>query len=155
MPGLDASDLNSLRQLLQEEITLYTQLNELLRNEQQALAQGAADDIVHITAAKSECVGRIQAFENQRLQYLQQAGEDDLLQRQAGDTPLGQNWQQLTALASQARELNQLNGRIINMRLQRTQEALAVLRSSESNTPTYGPNGQAQGSGKGRPLTSA
>lgn len=155
MPDLDVRGPDPLQRLLTEEIALYTRLTELLRNEQQALTQGVADEIVQITAAKGECVNGIQSCENQRQQLLQQTGLDGLLQRQTTDTPLGQSWQQLTTLASQARELNQLNGRIINMRLQRTQEALAVLRNNDSTTPVYGPDGQAQGSGKGRPLTSA
>ena len=113
----------------------------------------ADDEIVQITAA-GECVNGIQSCENQRQQLLQQTGRPRPAAARQPTIPLPK-LAALTTLASQARELNQLNGRIINMRLQRTQEALAVLRNNDSTTPVYGPDGQAQGSGKGRPLTSA
>lgn len=152
-PG--AAAMENLTQLLREEAVLYAQLIALLRDEQQALAQGAAEDIIKLTAAKAECVAQIDNLEAQRQQHAQHTGNTKALSTSKPDTPLGQLWQHLTDLATQARDLNQLNGRMINMRLQRTQAALEVLRNDEQRPSVYGPDGQSQSSGKGRPLTSA
>lgn len=152
-PG--AAAMENLMHLLREEAALYTQLVVLLRDEQQALAQGAADDIIKLTTAKAECVAQIDSLEAQRQQRTQQSGLAEQLSTSTPDTPLGQLWQHLTDLATQARDLNQLNGRMINMRLQRTQAALEVLRNDEQRPSVYGPDGQSLSSGKGRPLSSA
>lgn len=142
-----------LAQLLGDEIALYRSLVDLLHAEQQALTQGLIDDLERITREKSACVIRINEIEKQRLADCCPASPAAGEQASADAHPL---WQQLTTLAAQARDLNQANGRMINMRLQRTQDALFALRGQDtSQAAGYGPDGQPLGGGKGRPLSSA
>ena len=142
-----------IAQLLGDEVALYRLLVDLLHAEQQALTQGLIDDLERITREKSACVSQINEIEKQRLTDTGQPASQ-------ADTPSSPHmhplWPQLTALATQARELNQANGRMINMRLQRTQDALSALRGQDATLSAgYGPDGQPLGSGKGRPLSSA
>ena len=134
-------------ELLRKEASQYQVLLNILKAEQQALVQGAVEEINRICEEKSLCVAGIDALEQQR----QALSDNDTCKL---DPSLSDLWQQLNHIATQARELNLANGRVINARLQRTQDALSILRTDERD-PTYGPDGQAAPSGSGRPIASA
>jgi flagella synthesis protein FlgN len=74
-------------------------------------------------------------------------------------TPAGtagrESWTKLLILATEARELNQINGQLIALHMQNNQQALAVLMAAANQAMTYGPDGQQRGSGSGRSLGSA
>jgi len=52
-------------------------------------------------------------------------------------------WEKLLDLASQARELNRLNGQLIALRLGATNRALETLTQQPAHPTLYGKNGQA------------
>lgn len=64
-------------------------------------------------------------------------------------------WKELLALAERARQLNQTNGELIQMKLRHNQQSLTVLSSAVNKANLYGPNGQPSfSSGSGRSLGS-
>jgi len=64
-------------------------------------------------------------------------------------------WQEIQSLAEHARQLNQTNGELIQMKLRRNQQLLTVLSNAVNKANLYGPNGQASFSpGSGRSLGS-
>lgn len=64
-------------------------------------------------------------------------------------------WKELIALAERARQLNQINGGLIQMKLRHNQQTLAVLSNAANKANLYGPNGQPSFSpGSGRSLGS-
>lgn len=148
MVALSTATADQVAQLLREEIGVYASLISILKAEQQALTQGAVEDLTRLSGEKSACVERINAIEARR---------QPLSDNETSKThhSLSELWQDLTAAATEARDLNLTNGRLINARLQRTQDALAILRTDNERDPTYGPDGQATSSGGGRPLASA
>ena len=129
---------------LTDEITLYGQLVDLLSEEHQVLLQGDVETLNRVTPQKSACVAKIEAVDRQR------AGSP-----QPPQTSHPGLWQQLSDLASLASKQNQANGKMINLRLQRTQEALSILRDDSDQSSTYGRDGHTRMPGKGRPLSSA
>lgn len=149
MVALSTATADQVAQLLREEIGVYASLISVLKAEQQALTQGAVEELARLSSEKSSCVERINAIEARR-----QPLSDNETSRT--HLSLSELWQDLTKAATEARDLNLTNGRLINTRLQRTQDALAVvLRTNDERDPTYGPDGQATSTGGGRPLASA
>lgn len=64
-------------------------------------------------------------------------------------------WQEIRVLAERAQQLNQANGELIQMKLRRNQQLLAVLGNAVNKANLYGPDGQASFSpGSGRSLGS-
>lgn len=91
----------------------------VLRREQEALAAGDIDALAPLIAEKTalaEQLNRISAAEAAPLRDL----------------------------ASEARSLNETNGKLIALRLQHNQQALNVLMSAADAVATYGPDGQQQ-----------
>ena len=148
MAAPSTANTDQAAKLLREEAAQYTLLLGILKTEQQALVQGAIEDIRRLSEEKAQCVAGINTLEKQRQSL---SNNQNSKQHPA----LADLWQNLSDLAQQARELNLANGRLINTRLQRTQDALAILRTDTERDPTYGPAGQANASGSGRPLASA
>jgi len=64
-------------------------------------------------------------------------------------------WEEVLALAEHAQRLNQTNGELIQMKLRRNQQLLAVLSNAVNKASLYGPDGQTSFSpGSGRSLGS-
>lgn len=64
-------------------------------------------------------------------------------------------WLELLTLAEQARQLNQINGELIQMKLRHNQQLLTALSRAVSQADLYGPDGQSSFSaGSGRSLGS-
>jgi flagellar biosynthesis protein FlgN len=64
-------------------------------------------------------------------------------------------WQEVRALAEQAKQLNNINGELIQMKLRHNQQALAALSGAVNQASLYGADGQSNFStGTGRSLGS-
>ena len=64
-------------------------------------------------------------------------------------------WQEISALAEQARQLNHINGELIQMKLRHNQQLLTALSRAVNQANLYGPDGQTNFSaGGGRSLGS-
>lgn len=102
----------------------------VLRREQDALATGDIDALAPLVAEKTTLADKLNRIS---------ADEAALLRD----------------LASEARSLNEANGKLIALRLQHNRQALNVLMTAADAVATYGPDGQQQSALGGRILGSA
>lgn len=146
--------------LLADELAAIAKFIALLQQEQQALIAGAQEGYESLATAKLGIADRLNALSAARDQALRQAGLP--LGRPGMDTWIAAQpasvrsaWQSLLTTATEARRLNELNGKIIAERLSNNQQALAILTTATNRASLYGPDGQTHVSGSGRKLGSA
>ncbi|HEX8604267.1 MAG TPA: flagellar protein FlgN [Pseudoduganella sp.] len=132
--------------LLREEQRLITDLHGILKEEQQALVAADIDKLSALTPRKSEVLGRLGALADERHKALGSAGFEAA---EAGmenwlcthGTPDDKAlWNSVLSQTREAKELNRLNGMLINKQLSHTQGALQALRPP-SPGGVYGPTG--------------
>lgn len=137
------SPMSSLR----EEQRVITALIAVLKQEQQFLLAADIDGLTALTPQKSTLVNDMAVLASQRHSALgaagfkaEEAGMEAWLAA-SGDPDALAFWQQVLAQTHEAKELNRLNGMLINKHLSHTQGALQALRPQvQSNV--YGPSGQ-------------
>ncbi|KQT34333.1 flagella synthesis protein FlgN [Methylophilus sp. Leaf414] len=139
------------------DATLVAELVNDLHNEQTALISADLDIIEQMVDKR---VGLLQALgeaANQRYSALAAAGFEanengmskwlELLSSPTIDDA----WVNFQRQLAQAKELNRLNGVLINKHFQRNQEKLDALQGkAANNTQLYGKNGQAHGGNSSR-----
>ncbi|MEO8410062.1 MAG: flagellar protein FlgN [Propionivibrio sp.] len=160
MPAPSASDLDaasSFARDLGEELTLVQQFVDVLAREQRVLTDGNSDDLPGYAEQKSQLAVRLNALAEQRNAALATHGlSKDRLGMAAWcaahpeQTTAAARWAQILALAGQARELNRVNGELIQMRLQYNAQALEALQGGRDALDLYGPDGQAKTQGNPR-----
>lgn len=144
--------------LLGEEAETLRQFIDLLRSEQSLLSQGKLDALPSVAEKKSAFAGRLGGLSRKREELLAAeacAGRMDAWLAKPGNGGRKDAWQQVLALAAEAKNLNETNGKLIALRFQHNQQALAVLMAAANQAMTYGPDGQQRPPGGGRNLGSA
>jgi flagellar biosynthesis protein FlgN len=138
------SPMDSLR----EEQRVITSLLEVLKQEQQYLISADIDALTALTPAKSALVNDMAVLASQRHSALgaagfkpEEAGMEAWLAA-SGDAGAQQFWQQVLDQTREAKELNRMNGALINKHLSHTQGALQALRPQSPAPNMYGPTGQ-------------
>ncbi len=130
-------------------------LIELMKQEQTLLVAADADGLAELTPRKNTLLQELAALSNQRHAALLAAGCEGA---EAGMEPwlaVGGNpearaqWEALLELARQAKELNRVNGMLINKQLAHNQGVLNALRmpAGAQAGGVYGSSGQTLGSG--------
>lgn len=121
----------------------------VLKSEQERLGQGETESLAALAEKKSQIADELTALAKQRNELLaqeglatDQAGVTEWLTRHPTDTALREKWLCVLDGAREARELNRLNGQIIQIHLQHTAEALEILLSAGRTLDLYGPDGQ-------------
>lgn len=149
---MSASPMNSLR----EENKLMAALLDILKQEQTHLVAAEIDALASLTAEKSALVSQMAQLSQQRNAALgaagfpaREAGMDDWIAATGGGEA-GELWQALLATTQEARELNRINGMLINRQMQYTQGALQALRPPQAAAAVYGPSGHTTSSAKSR-----
>ena len=66
------------------------------------------------------------------------------LDKNADQKAVAEGWNTVLSLAAKARELNQLNGELIRIRMQFNSEALEILLRRQNSLDLYGPDGLAK-----------
>ena len=133
--------------LLREEQRLITELHGILKEEQAALVAADIDKLSALTPRKSEVLGRMGVLAGERHKALGSAGFEAA---EAGmenwlcthGTPDDKAlWNSVLSQTREAKELNRLNGMLINKQLSHTQGALQALRPPSPGGAVYGPTG--------------
>lgn len=134
----------------------------LLGEEQDALKSGNPEALPDIVARKSAVAGRISALTGRRNIALardglpaDRPGVTGWLERNPGDNAVRKSWERLQQLAEEARELNRVNGELIQIRLQANSQALEALLSAANRQDLYGADGQAEQAATRRIIDSA
>ncbi|MDB5916833.1 MAG: hypothetical protein JWR40_1067 [Massilia sp.] len=150
--------MTSLTTILRDEQRLITSLVELMKQEQQFLVKADSDGLETITAQKSALVQQMSALSSQRHLALGAAG---FAAGEAGmepwlaacrDDDAAALWRDLLERTRAAKELNRVNGMLINKQMTHTQVVLNAMRTpAGGNDPgVYGPSGQAAAGGPSR-----
>lgn len=145
---------------LSEERVLVTSFVELLQQEQRLLMENGIDQLASLTDQKSALALRLNALAEMRQRQLEKLipGADHIAVLnwfEANNKECVALWQEIRTLAEQARQLNHINGELIQMKLRHTQQSLTVLTRAVSQANLYGPTGQTHfSSGSGRSLGS-
>lgn len=136
--------------LLREEQRLMTSLLEVLKQEQQHLVAANIDGLTALTPEKSALVGQLSTLAKRRHGALgaagfvpQEAGMTEWIAAR-GDSAGDALWQTLLEQTRAAKELNRVNGMLINKHMSHTQGALQALRPrAAASSSFYGPSGHA------------
>lgn len=136
---------------LREEQTLIISLTALMKHEQQLLIGADTDGLTALTPQKSQLIGRMAALAAQRHQALGaagfaagEAGMENWLDG-CGEAGVKDEWQDLLNLTRAAKELNRVNGMLINKQMAHNQTILNAMRTPAAGADPgfYGPSGQA------------
>ena len=131
-------------------------LVELMKQEQQFLVAADADGLDGLTPRKTVLVQELAQLSRQRHGALagagflaSEAGMEPWLATQGDDPSVRAAWRQLLALTLEAKELNRVNGMLINRQMAHNQTVLNALRTptaGAADSTLYGAKGQTFGS---------
>jgi flagella synthesis protein FlgN len=149
---------NSPLSTLREEHELMTSLLEVMKQEQDLLVRADTDGLTEVTPRKSSLITQMAALAAARHEALGAAG---FAPREAGmeawldsinDGAAAAQWQALLAATVEAKEMNRVNGMLINKQLSHNQNIIHAMRqpASGGDAGMYGPKGQATVSGPSR-----
>jgi len=132
----------------EKDAALVSQLLNDLQSEQSALVSADLDTIERMVDKRVELLQALGAAANARYDALAAAGFEPneqgmsaWLKKQSSQV-LDQAWISFQEQLVQAKELNRLNGILINKNFQRNQEKLDALNGRPSAPQFYGKNGQ-------------
>lgn len=161
-PNNSTHDRTSILAGLKLENTAWQTLLQVLRDEEQALVDGAADQLAPLNASKLVQLEALSDHARSRLAGLRAAGHTP---DHAGmDAWLAHDerpesrraWQQLCEMEQEAQAINQRIGALIELRLSTTRQALNVLvHSATRQSGLYDHAGLAVAAHKGKPLAAA
>lgn len=148
-------------QTLAEEHAQMVLLTSVLQKEQLLLNDGKVDSIPEVLTEKANIIVAITNLTGQRYALLAQLGYEDSEEgmqswmKEHGNEDTTLAWEKLFEQARIAKELNRLNGMIINRHMSANQETLDAIQNLITGSNLYGPNGQSSLKGAGRQLGSA
>ncbi len=141
---------DSVSQILLLEAATVRQFVDLLKREQASLSTGSADELLALIAQKDQLAIQINSLAAQRNKSLDaegfspdRIGVEAWCAKHPTEETASNAWTSILALANDARELNRLNGELIQIRLQYNNKALEALQGSKKTLDLYGPDGQS------------
>jgi flagella synthesis protein FlgN len=123
-------------------------LLDLMRQEQQFLVAADVERLNGVTENKNALVAQMTRLSAQRHEALAAAGfparEEGMASwiAASGDASAQELWDSVLDLTRQAKELNRVNGMLINKHLVHSQGALNAMRPTAPSGNFYGPSGQ-------------
>ncbi len=142
---------------LREEQQLIGSMVELMKTEQQLLVSADADGLTTLTPAKLQLAQQAAELSRRRHKALgaagfpaAEAGMEPWLAA-GGNADTRRLWDELLDLARQAKELNRVNGMLVNKQMAHTTNMLNTLRGPAAGAAgVYGRSGQAVAAGPSR-----
>lgn len=142
---------------LHDEQHLVSSLLDLMKQEQQCLIGADTDGLNAITPRKAERMNELAVLANQRHQALGGAGfsaDEAGMQAWAGQSEraASEAWHTLLDLTREAKEINRVNGMLINKQMTHNQNLINAMRqpANAADTTVYGRTGQASLGGPSR-----
>jgi flagella synthesis protein FlgN len=135
---------------LQDELKLINCLIDLMKQEQQFLVAANTDGLATLTPLKTQLIEQAATLAAQRHQALaaekfaeSEVGMEAWLVRMS-NAAASASWQQLLDKTRDAKELNRVNGMLINKQLTQNQNLINAMRTpaGAADTTFYGPQGQ-------------
>lgn len=144
-------------QAMSAEAEAVQQFVDLLKLEQTSLSNGNTDNLPEFAEQKSKLAVHLNSLAAQRNASLaaqgfaaDRAGIEAWCATFPDEQHASSTWRTILSLAAEARELNRLNGELIQMRMQYITKALEALQSGNKSLDLYGPDGQSTTAGHGR-----
>lgn len=145
--------MDDLPSILQAELDASRDFLSLLKDEESALATGDSERLSGIVQSKSEKIQDIARLAHERDRLVPLKNMADWLEGQPESSKI---WGELIALSREIKQANEINGKMIDVRMRSTQQALNMLQSLASKTSSlYGPDGQASMQSGGHSINSA
>lgn len=152
--------MNSLQPWEPEsELSTWKQLVSTLIQEQVTLRDGNIDTLTELASHKRNLVVSLAPHIKVRGKLLQEnnfpgteSGMETMI-KQSGNRQTALLWREIQETERMARDLNQINGRLINMRLGTVEQALNVLSGAMGGQKLYNPGGQASYDRQARGVT--
>ncbi|HEV7856316.1 MAG TPA: flagellar protein FlgN [Herminiimonas sp.] len=143
---------------LSEEHKAIRTLTQLLQLEQEKLVLADVEGVAALTEPKAQAAARMTELAAWRYKALAAAGFEPKesgmkawISSPTASATAGKSWHELLELAETAKEINRVNGTLINKQLVRNQNILNVLQHGSVQTSNvYGPNGQTANKPFGR-----
>jgi flagellar biosynthesis protein FlgN len=143
---------------LHEEQQLIISLLELMKQEQRHLVGAQIDALTALTPQKSQLIEHMAALAKRRHAALGEIGfapEEAGMQAwlaSGGDDAANALWQQVLDQTRAAKELNRVNGMLINRHLAHNQTVINAMRTPATGAEHgfYGPNGRTTTGGASR-----
>jgi len=135
-------DSQRLNAVLGEQIRCAEAMLDTLARENQALADGDAEQLGSATYTKARLVEALERLEAERRELTQDT-----------DPSSSDAWQRLRELVTECKQRNQRNGTLLKARAETVRIALKTLRGSEPDL--YSPTGRAPARADARKLGTA
>lgn len=138
--------------LLGKEVERLQAFVELLKQEQVLLKSESGEALLALVETKNALATQLSELAQGRERQLSAlglpAGSPGMAAWLGGHARSSEQqlWQAFLKLATEARDLNLLNGKLIGLHMQHNQQALAALTAAADRATTYGPDGQQQSS---------
>lgn len=144
-------------QIITAEAEAVEQFVDLLKLEQVTLSNGNSDELPALAEQKSKLATHLNSLARQRNTSLAAQGLDadrkgveSWCVKYPDKKTARMTWTKILSLAGEARELNRLNGELIQMRMQYNAKALEALQGVRNSLDLYGPDGQSTPAGNRR-----
>ncbi len=140
----------SAHNTLQDELKLINCLIDLMKQEQQFLVAANTDGLGTLTPLKTQLVEQMADLAGQRHKSLEtdgfapsEVGMEAWVLRMANPV-ISAGWQQVLERMREAKELNRINGMLINKQMMHNQILIQAMRTpaDAADTGFYGPSGQ-------------
>ena len=145
-----------LARCLQVERDALKQCVDILSRERQLLMDGDVDALADLCVRKSMLLDSVHGFSALRERYLVASGlsvDHDVMNTLLHDTPnLRELWDESLEWARQAANLNNVNGELIDVRINHNRQALTVMRDAANAHTIYGNDGRMQYEAAGRAI---
>jgi flagella synthesis protein FlgN len=152
--------MSSLAGRLKSETALVERFRDTLLLEQETLRSGSADELADVNTKKLALVDSINTAGTERALLLT-SGKSSTIDMNAWfsghplETESAKLWEGLLKVAREAREINVLNGSLINKLHQKTSDALSILTRNDTGQSLYSRDGQAASGTGSRIIDSA
>lgn len=153
------------RDVLQQDIQLLQQIQSLLLTEQQHLERGEAWALPELTESKQNLTAEMDRRYAQRGPQLRELGLPSTMvgmrewmyrkQSTSLKADFERHWNQFLTLINEIKQLNQMNGRLIEMHLQQIESRLKNLSKASAADQVYGADGLTGLSQNSRARTTA
>jgi len=148
-------DASSLLRVVTAELDIVQRFVSLLGVEQAALSSGDTDQLPELIEQKNLTANQLGTLAKERNTVLaaqgyaaDRAGIEAWCEHYPRHTDVAEAWKKTISLASEARELNNINGKLITLRMQYNAKALEALRGGSNSLDLYGPDGQSTSLGR-------
>lgn len=155
------SNIDELKNLLEQDIDQLTILSDLLEQEKSLLCGADVKSLESVTREKNHCLDQIRERAKVKIRLLvaigfrPDQGEPSRFLRSAGMNELVSLWEEASERLRQCQALNQANSRVISHLQRRLARLTEIFRGATGQDKLYGAKGQEEAVSHSNVLASA